>query len=173
MHVQKLKACAEFMADDGTQLRELLHPDKQQLKLRYSLAHATVQSGHTSVLHSLITSEVYYILSGTGEMHIDDQKEFVEAGDTIYIPPNAKQYIHNSGTEPLIFICIVEAARKVTNQPIPVTLAERRPGDPPILVGSGEKAKRILGWQPQYTDLQTIIEHAWRWHQNRHGKATN
>lgn len=68
---------------------------------------------------------------------------------------------------------VIEAARKVTNQPIPVTLAERRPGDPPILVGSGEKAKRLLGWQPQYADLQTIIEHAWRWHQKRHGKATN
>jgi mannose-6-phosphate isomerase-like protein (cupin superfamily) len=118
MLVQKLKACAEFMAGDGTQLRELLHPDKQQLELRYSLAHATVQSGHTSVLHSLTTSEVYYILSGTGEMHIDDQKEFVEAGDTIYIPPNAKQYIHNSGTEPLIFICIVDPAWRSEDETI-------------------------------------------------------
>lgn len=64
---------------------------------------------------------------------------------------------------------VIEAARAVTNQPIPVTLAERRPGDSPILVGSGEKAKRILGWQPQYADLKTIIEHAWSWHQKRHG----
>jgi mannose-6-phosphate isomerase-like protein (cupin superfamily) len=110
MLVQKLKACAEFIAGDGTQLRELLHPDKQPLELRYSLAHATVQSGQTSVLHSLTTSEVYYILSGTGEMHIDDQKELVEPGDTIYIPPNAKQYIYNSGEEPLVFICIVDPA---------------------------------------------------------------
>ncbi|MGB5960897.1 MAG: cupin domain-containing protein [Coleofasciculaceae cyanobacterium] len=110
MLVQKLEACPEFIAGDGTQLRELLHPDKQPLELRYSLAHATVQSGQTSVLHSLTTSEVYYILSGRGEMHIDEQKELVEPGDTIYIPPNAKQYIHNSGTEPLVFICIVDPA---------------------------------------------------------------
>lgn len=110
MLVQKLKGCAEFLAGDGTQLRELLHPDKQPIELRYSLAHATVQIGQTSVLHSLKTSEVYYILSGTGKMHIDDEKQLVEAGDAIYIPPNAKQYIYNSGREPLVFICIVDPA---------------------------------------------------------------
>jgi mannose-6-phosphate isomerase-like protein (cupin superfamily) len=110
MLVQKLKGCAEFLAGDGTQLRELLHPEKQPIELRYSLAHATVQIGQTSVLHSLTTSEVYYILSGTGEMHIDDEKQLVETGDTIYIPPNAKQYIYNSGNEPLVFICIVDPA---------------------------------------------------------------
>jgi UDP-glucose 4-epimerase len=64
---------------------------------------------------------------------------------------------------------VIEAARVVTGRPIPVTLADRRPGDPAILVGSGEKAKRLLGWQPQYADLETILEHAWQWHQKRHG----
>lgn len=110
MLVQKLQDCVEFIAGDGTQLRELLHPDKQSLELRYSLAHATVQMGQTSVLHSLTTSEVYYILSGIGEMHIGEEKQRVEPGDTVYIPPNAKQFIHNPGTEPLIFICIVDPA---------------------------------------------------------------
>jgi UDP-glucose 4-epimerase len=63
---------------------------------------------------------------------------------------------------------VIEAARVVTGRPIPVTLAERRPGDPPALVGSGEKAQRILGWKPQYADLETILKHAWQWHQKRH-----
>ncbi len=66
---------------------------------------------------------------------------------------------------------VIEAARTVTGRPIPVTLTDRRPGDPPSLVGSGEKAKRILGWQPQYAKLETILEHAWQWHQKRHGAA--
>jgi UDP-glucose 4-epimerase len=64
---------------------------------------------------------------------------------------------------------VIEAARVVTGRPIPVTLADRRPGDPPSLVGSAEKAQRILGWQPQYADLETILKHAWQWHQKRHG----
>lgn len=110
MLVQKLNACAEFMAGDSTHLRELLHPDKQKLALRYSLAHATLPVGQTSLPHSLKTSEVYYILSGSGEMHIDDETQVVEPGDAVYIPPNARQFIHNCGSEPLVFICIVDPA---------------------------------------------------------------
>ncbi len=63
---------------------------------------------------------------------------------------------------------VIEAARVVTGRPIAVTLADRRPGDPPVLVGSGEKAKRVLGWKPEYADLKTILTHAWQWHQKRH-----
>ncbi|MBD0314043.1 MAG: cupin domain-containing protein [Microcoleus sp. T3-bin5] len=118
MLIQKLNACDEFIAGDGTQLRELLHPDKQAVDLRYSLAHAALPAAQTSVLHSLTTSEVYYILSGVGEMHIDDETQFVEPGDAVYIPPNAKQFIYNCGTEPLIFICIVDPAWRKEDETI-------------------------------------------------------
>lgn len=110
MLVRKLQQAEEFIAGDGTILRELLHPDKQPLELRYSLAHAIVPVGQTSLAHALTTSEVYYLLSGQGEMHIDDEVQLVEAGDAIYIPPNAKQFIFNCGDQPLVFICIVDPA---------------------------------------------------------------
>ena len=110
MLVQNLKDCQEFIAGDNTILRELLHPDKQPLALRYSLAHATLPVGKTSQPHSLTTSEVYYILSGHGEMHIDDQTQIVSSGDAVYIPPNTRQFIRNCGVEPLVFICIVDPA---------------------------------------------------------------
>lgn len=110
MLIQKLNNCPEFIAGDSTQLRELLHPDKQAITLRYSLAHATLAVGATSQPHSLKTSEVYYILSGEGEMHIDQEIQRVEPGDAVYIPPNARQFIHNCGTQALIFICIVDPA---------------------------------------------------------------
>jgi len=118
MLIQKLHACPEFVAGDGTLLRELLHPDKQPLQLRYSLAQAIVPVGQTSMPHALTTSEVYYILSGSGEMHIDGEKQPVEPGDAIYIPPNARQFIHNSGTEPLVFICIVDPAWRKEDETI-------------------------------------------------------
>jgi UDP-glucose 4-epimerase len=63
---------------------------------------------------------------------------------------------------------VIEAARQITGKPIRVIDRDRRPGDPPILVGSSEKARRILNWQPQYTDLNDILNHAWQWHQKRH-----
>lgn len=58
---------------------------------------------------------------------------------------------------------IIEMARKVTGREIKVVYADRRAGDPPELIGSAEKALRILGWTPKF-DLQSIIETAWKWH---------
>ncbi|MBW4486936.1 MAG: cupin domain-containing protein [Trichocoleus desertorum ATA4-8-CV12] len=110
MLVRKLYDCEEFVAGDSTLLRELLHPDKQAIDLRYSLAHAIVPVGETSTPHALTTSEVYYMLSGQGEMHIGDETQIVAPGDAVYIPPNAKQFIRNTGSEQLVFICIVDPA---------------------------------------------------------------
>ncbi|AMA09405.1 UDP-glucose 4-epimerase GalE [Picosynechococcus sp. PCC 73109] len=64
---------------------------------------------------------------------------------------------------------VIEAARKITAKEIKAIATDRRPGDPPSLVGSSEKARTVLGWQPQYADLETILQHAWHWHQRRHG----
>ncbi|NET50558.1 MAG: UDP-glucose 4-epimerase GalE [Merismopedia sp. SIO2A8] len=66
---------------------------------------------------------------------------------------------------------VIEAARKITGHPIPAVECDRRPGDSPSLVGSADKARTILGWNPQYPDIQSIIQHAWNWHQKRHGVA--
>ncbi|ASC73416.1 uncharacterized protein XM38_043830 [Halomicronema hongdechloris C2206] len=118
MFVRNLLNCPEFTAGDGTQLRELLHPDKAALALRYSLAHATVPAGRTSTPHSLKTSEVYYILQGQGTMHIDNEAQAVKPGDAIYIPPGARQYIHNNGTDALVFLCIVDPAWRQEDETI-------------------------------------------------------
>lgn len=66
---------------------------------------------------------------------------------------------------------VIEAARQVTQREIKVVERDRRPGDPPILVGSSDKARKVLGWQPQYADLNQILTHAWSWHQKRHGQS--
>ena len=61
---------------------------------------------------------------------------------------------------------VIEAARTVTGHPIPAKVEPRRAGDPSTLIASSEKAKKILGWKPQYDDLETIISTAWNWHSN-------
>jgi len=63
---------------------------------------------------------------------------------------------------------VIAAAAQVTGLTIPVKECDRRPGDPPALIGSGEKAKNILGWKPQFPDIKDIVLHAWQWHQQRH-----
>jgi len=62
----------------------------------------------------------------------------------------------------------IDTARAVTGRDFQVVERDRRPGDPPMLVGSSEKARQILGWTPEYADLDTILAHAWQWHQTRH-----
>ena len=64
---------------------------------------------------------------------------------------------------------VIEAARKVTRKKIPCETAGRRPGDPPILVGSSLKAASELDWKPTYNDIHAIIETAWRWHSRHPG----
>ena len=64
---------------------------------------------------------------------------------------------------------VIETAHKVTGKDIKVIERDRRPGDPPCLVGSGKKATKILGWNPQYSQLDDILSHAWQWHQHRLG----
>ncbi len=64
---------------------------------------------------------------------------------------------------------VIETAQAVTGKDIKAVECDRRPGDPPVLVGSSDKAKKILGWSPQYSDLKQIVAHAWTWHQRRHG----
>lgn len=61
---------------------------------------------------------------------------------------------------------VIDISRKVTNHSIPAVICPRRAGDPAKLIASSEKAKTVLKWQPIYTDLETIIESAWRWHKN-------
>ncbi len=62
---------------------------------------------------------------------------------------------------------IIEAVKRVTGRDFPVVITDRRPGDPDILVGSSEKARRVLGWVPKYSDIETVIETAWKWHENK------
>ena len=61
---------------------------------------------------------------------------------------------------------VIDVARAVTGHPIPAEVSPRRAGDPAQLVASSEKAKAILGWNPQYADLHTIVSSAWAWHKS-------
>jgi UDP-glucose 4-epimerase len=60
---------------------------------------------------------------------------------------------------------VIQMCEKVTGKKIPALEKPRRPGDPPRLVASAEKAQRELGWKPQFPGLQEIVATAWAWHQ--------
>jgi UDP-glucose 4-epimerase len=60
---------------------------------------------------------------------------------------------------------VIERARKITGKNITLENSDRRPGDPPVLIASNEKAIKELSWKPQYAEIDDIIGTAWRWHQ--------
>lgn len=62
---------------------------------------------------------------------------------------------------------LIKAAEKVTGKEIPAKIDGRRAGDPPILTGNSEKAEKILGWKPQYSDIEVILQHAWNWYMHK------
>jgi mannose-6-phosphate isomerase-like protein (cupin superfamily) len=113
MLIRRLQDREPINALDNTIIREILNPkhESQPLVLNYSLAHATLKPDGKSLPHKFHeASEVYYILKGKGLMHIDNDTTEVSLGDTIYIPPQAIQWIENTGSEDLEFLCIVDPA---------------------------------------------------------------
>jgi len=85
----------------------------------------------------------------------------------------ALKYLQNGGASEFINLGngsgysvkeVIEAAGKITGANIQATIAPRRAGDPSRLVADAKKAREILGWNPQYPEIEKIIESAWSWH---------
>jgi mannose-6-phosphate isomerase-like protein (cupin superfamily) len=95
---------------DYSNLREILHPERDSVDVRYSLAHASVRPGEASVRHRMATVEVYYFLAGAGVMHVADESSAVAQGVTVVVPGGTEQWVENSGDHDLEFLCIVDPA---------------------------------------------------------------
>lgn len=111
MLIRRLKDCHEITAGDNSHLRELLHPDRgYPFTRRYSLAHATVEPGNHTLKHCLESSEVYYVIAGEAEMHVGKETARITVGDAVEIPAGSVQWLRNTGSEPFVFLCIVDPA---------------------------------------------------------------
>lgn len=62
---------------------------------------------------------------------------------------------------------MIEAARRVTNHPIPAEMAPRRAGDPAVLIANSDKARKVLGWVPTRENIEVMIRDAWCWEQKK------
>jgi UDP-glucose 4-epimerase len=100
-------------------------------------------------------------------IHVDDlASAHIKALE--FLDDNEGAHIFNLGSERGFSVQeIIHAAEKVTGRSIPRDILHRRAGDPPMLVASNTKARDLLDWQPERSDIDTIIASAWRWHQQR------
>ena len=110
MIIRDLDECEQIVAGDGSLLRELLNPLKENLAVRYSLAEARVRPGESTAAHRLKNAEVYFVVAGAGEMRVEEETAAVGSGQVVYIPPGAVQSIRNTGDEDLVFLCLVDPA---------------------------------------------------------------
>jgi len=108
MYVSRTAERREIVANDGCRLRELLHPERDPCALPYSLAVAWVEPGRTTLPHRLEQeTEVYYIVRGTGRMHVGAESRDVRAGDAVVVPAGEVQWVACTGSERLEFLNLV------------------------------------------------------------------
>jgi len=94
-----------FTTKHGSQIRKILEPSNSSIK-NQSVAEATLPPGKTTEEHYHPGSEeIYYILSGTGEIKVDNESAAVKPYDGIAILPGKRHQITNTGTTPLVFLC--------------------------------------------------------------------
>ena len=100
-------------------------------------------------------------------------RDYIHVTDLAQAHILAVEYLANGGVSDIFNLGngvgysvreVIETARSVTGHPIPAIEVPRRSGDPARLVASGEKAKKILGWEPKIKQLDEIIASAWKWH---------
>jgi mannose-6-phosphate isomerase-like protein (cupin superfamily) len=105
LHVISIETCVPFITKDGSSIRELLSHRNSAIE-NQSLAEATILPGCITERHvHKLTEEIYYIVSGTGQMMIGDFVRQVAVGDAIPIPPGQVHQIHNNGTQELKLLC--------------------------------------------------------------------
>ena len=118
MIIKDVAEIASITAGDDSELRELLHPDRDPVELGYSLACAVVKPGRSTTPHRLESSEVYYLIFGTGTMHVGDEKTPVHAGHCVHIPKGETQWIENTGRIDLAFLCMVDPPWRVEDEEV-------------------------------------------------------
>ena len=163
------KRVVEAMLHDFSQAYGL-----QYVSLRYFNAAGADPDGRLGECHNPETHLIPLVLQADGTcirdyIHIADiAKAHVMSLD--YLETNEQSNIFNVGTEHGYSVNqIIAACEKVTGKKIKVVEGERRPGDPPVLVASAEKIRNVLGWQPDFDNLDNIIQTAWRWEQSEAG----
>ena len=116
MSLRKSSEIKSIQGDEGTKIKQYFHPHNTLNGINYSIAQFTLEPGKKSKLHKMNSSEIYYILEGSGNLMIDEDTYHLQKDDSVFVPPNSKQFIENTGLSDLRFLCIVEPAWKADDE---------------------------------------------------------
>lgn len=107
---KKASQLATFTAEDGCRLAEVIHPANDPTAGGVSLSRAWLAPGEATAPHYLDFLEIYYVLRGRGVLHQDEQAQEVGPESCVYLPPGSRQWLHNTGREDLVFLCVCHPA---------------------------------------------------------------
>jgi len=116
MSLRKNSEIQSIDGKEGSKMKEYFQPYNTLNGINYSVAQFTLDPGKRSKLHKLSSSEIYYALEGSASLNIDEDTFQLEKDDSVYVAPNSKQFIENSGSGILRFLCIVQPAWKAENE---------------------------------------------------------
>jgi len=116
MSLRKNSEIDSIQGNEGTEIKQYFHPHNTLSQISYSLAQFTLEPGKKSKLHKIRSSEIYYILEGNGNLNVNEDIYHLEKDDSVYVPPNSKQFIENTGKSNFRFLCIVEPAWKANDE---------------------------------------------------------
>lgn len=118
-----------YTTKDGSEIRELMHPDVHGPG-RQSLAEARLPTGGASIPHRHPqTEEIYHFTAGSGRMRLGEERLFVVAGDTVRIPPGVAHQVENSGPDVLVFLCCCSPAYSHEDTELLAGSLDEDPGD--------------------------------------------
>ena len=99
-----------YITKDGSEIRELMHPNVQGTA-GASLAEATIPGGPQTLLHRhRVSEELYHVSRGKGRIRLGDQCFAIAVGDTVCIAPGTPHCVENTGSSPLVILCVCSPA---------------------------------------------------------------
>jgi len=116
MSIKRNSDIPEIIGLEGSRIKNYFDPDGTDNRIQFSIAHFMIQKGKRTLRHKMKSSEIYYILGGTGILKIDGKSFTVKKDDSVFIPPMSEQSIENIGGEDLRFLCIVDPAWNQENE---------------------------------------------------------
>lgn len=160
----------------------------KSIKLRYFNASGATLDGslgesHRSETHIIpLALEVAEGKRDVFEMYGNDYptpdgtciRDYIHVLDLADAHVKAVEYLKDKGNSDIFNLGVgrgysnrevVQTIEKVTGKKLPIRYADRRAGDPASIFADNTKAKKILGWEPKHSDIETIISSSWRWHQ--------
>jgi UDP-glucose-4-epimerase GalE len=152
-------------ADHSGRIGELHRPETHLIPLAFkAVAHGVplVIFGNDYPTKDGTCVRDYIHVNDIAEAHTLGLQHLLTGGNSLTVNLG-----HGSGYS---IIDVLKMVAAVTGKPVPTKIGKRRPGDPPILIADASRAYKFLGWSPTQSDLRTIVESAWNWHQSEIGQ---